>query len=385
MADGSKRPSAKGSKCKGQKVKVGTQQKVPSCCTICGDAIEEASEKSVGEDAVFCDGQCQAWIHRRCAGLSTSRFSVVRGSKEPFFCPHCRLETNEKEIHSLKCCLTTLSSEITDMQKQLSTMSLAATKTTCNSSTSSNPPNSELRKEFTRIQKETSELKDSVKSLSDELARKANAGNDREKAQRQTETVSDLLRTQQKILEAHERELRRNNLVMVGVEESEKIDLEVAKSVLLDKLGVDADIIETKRLGKKSERRRPLLIKLPDHASKICILKLRTKLKGSGIFINEDYTPNQRKGMSRLLTKMRAARSDGKHSYISKGVLFIENEKIDFLDSDRQPEHVIQPTSNIQIPKSTTDSREKPVSDTPPSNASTNNPYDLPHHTPHTD
>jgi hypothetical protein len=203
-------------------------------------------------------------------------------------------------------------------------MSLAATKTTCNTSTSSNLPNSELRKEFTRIQNETSELKDSVKSLSDELARKANAGNDREKAHCQTETVSDLLRTQQKILEAHERELRRNNLVMVGVEESEKIDLEVAKSVLLDKLGVDADIIETKRLGKKSKRRRPLLIKLPDHASKIRILKLRTKLKGSGIFINEDYTPNQRKGMSRLLTKMRAARSDGKHSYISKGVLFIE-------------------------------------------------------------
>ena len=53
MADSSNRPNAKGPKSKGQKVKADTQQKVPLCCTICEDATEEASENSVGEDAVF--------------------------------------------------------------------------------------------------------------------------------------------------------------------------------------------------------------------------------------------------------------------------------------------------------------------------------------------
>lgn len=160
--------------------------------------------------------------------------------------------------------MTTLSSEITDVKKQLSTMSQAVTETTRKTSTSSNPPNNELHKEVTRIQNETSELKNSVKSLSDELAKKTVASGVQE-----VPNVSETLKAQQKILEMHERELRRNNLVVVGIEESEKNDLEVTKSLLSDKLAADVDTVETKRLGKKNGRHRPILIKLPDNAQRL--------------------------------------------------------------------------------------------------------------------
>ena len=44
---------------------------------IFDDVIEDCSSKVKGQDAVFCDGHCNTWLHRDCAGLSKTAFKKV--------------------------------------------------------------------------------------------------------------------------------------------------------------------------------------------------------------------------------------------------------------------------------------------------------------------
>ena len=105
MAEGGK--SAR----KGRKQKQSTDHKLPrtsdrkanqAICAICEEEIIDASSQTTGEDAIYCDGHCKSWIHRRCAGLSTANFTVVSQSKDPYFCPHCRLETAVEKLAQLE-------------------------------------------------------------------------------------------------------------------------------------------------------------------------------------------------------------------------------------------------------------------------------------------
>lgn len=92
-------------------------------CPICEEAVKDPSAESVGDDGVFCDGECQEWLHRRCANLSMSRFKAVRQSADPFLCPQCRLANQEKEIQSLKHSLDYLTSELASMKDTMTSFS----------------------------------------------------------------------------------------------------------------------------------------------------------------------------------------------------------------------------------------------------------------------
>ena len=56
----------------------------PAICPICDTAIQEnAAEdtQSSGDEAVFCEGKCEAWFHRKCAGLSKTAFIMASESE----------------------------------------------------------------------------------------------------------------------------------------------------------------------------------------------------------------------------------------------------------------------------------------------------------------
>ena len=46
-------------------------------------------ELNEGEDAIFCEGECQIWLHRKCVGLTKNAFTLISSSKEPYLCPYC--------------------------------------------------------------------------------------------------------------------------------------------------------------------------------------------------------------------------------------------------------------------------------------------------------
>ncbi len=74
-----------------------------STCLVCSATIDDSSE-----DSVFCDGSCQGWIHRRCAGLPKAGFKSLSESDVPFFCAMC----SSVKIHQLLQSVSDLQSEI---------------------------------------------------------------------------------------------------------------------------------------------------------------------------------------------------------------------------------------------------------------------------------
>ena len=93
-------------------------------CSVCLEEIVEPNGKKEGQDAIYCDGVCQAWLHRKCAGLPKDRFKLVSESNDRFYCPHCRLELQRDEISHLKVAVAELSSELTKLRNTLATHSL---------------------------------------------------------------------------------------------------------------------------------------------------------------------------------------------------------------------------------------------------------------------
>ena len=62
------------------------QSQSRATCPICLDNIVDPSPEHDGEDSIYCDGICQEWLHRRCAGLSVAAFKAINKDPEsPFF------------------------------------------------------------------------------------------------------------------------------------------------------------------------------------------------------------------------------------------------------------------------------------------------------------
>ena len=90
---------------------VGTNENEINKCLVCEDVILEASENEEGHEAVYCEGDCQGWIHRRCAGLTRPAFDNLSESI-PYLCPYCTFTKQYKEICTLKETIKTLSNKL---------------------------------------------------------------------------------------------------------------------------------------------------------------------------------------------------------------------------------------------------------------------------------
>ena len=81
-------------------------------CPICEDPVLDAKGHKKGQDAIFCDGTCQSWLHRRCAGLSRTAFQTKVSCNKEFYCPSCRLINLETLVADMQKELTMLKSVV---------------------------------------------------------------------------------------------------------------------------------------------------------------------------------------------------------------------------------------------------------------------------------
>lgn len=130
-----------------------------------------------------------------------------------------------------------------------------------------------------------------------------------------------------------EREIRRKNIVIRGVEDKDKEKGEETMCemiTVIQKLGVQInkeEIDEVKRIGSyKEDRQRPILAKLTSGNKKWEILNNTTKLKGTNIWIDEDYTKETMEERKRLIPIMKEAREQGHRAYLKHNKLVIDNE-----------------------------------------------------------
>lgn len=125
-------------------------------CCICEDVIALPSESVEGDDALFCEGFCQAWCHRKCIGFSNQLFKVLCESDDPFLCLYCSLACYQKEIFSLSKQVKSLTSEVALLKNQ---EPMAIAKEVENSHTivssveqsSSSPPNPPPSQDISKI------------------------------------------------------------------------------------------------------------------------------------------------------------------------------------------------------------------------------------------
>ena len=225
-------------------------------CCVCCQPIKKGRD-----ELLFCDGDCKQWLHRYCAGVSTSCFKAISEKGDPFYCYACCLSRHRREIDALKDSVELLKGEIADLKSSPSATSQAQP-----------PISSDSDLNFAPRTKIAHDLED---------------------------------RSQQ----------RKYNVVLYGIDEcpngtskSQRLEREVgsAVSVLsgLDKSITPHSIKDIFRLGKYSNVRkhpRPLLIKFIRVADASSILSKRGSSHGSRIVIKPDMSPTERKSESLLL------------------------------------------------------------------------------------
>jgi len=91
----------------------------------CEEPILESGEHCVEDEAVFCEGVCQGWLHRKCAGLT--RLSLGELDTQ-YLCTHCAMESQGKEISKLTDTIKGLSTAITTLTETIISLQATVTK-----------------------------------------------------------------------------------------------------------------------------------------------------------------------------------------------------------------------------------------------------------------
>jgi len=158
-----------------------------------------------------------------------------------------------------------------------------------------------------------------------------------------------------------ERELRKRNLVIFGLEETEneQLDMKIC-TFFLQKMDLgfqSSDIDFVRRMGKRVEsRRRPIILGFVTLNSKLKVLKKVHMLKGVEVSISQDYPKEVINTRKLLHPQMMEARKAGKYAIIKYDKLIIKesnnnavNRKRMMSASPQQQDHpVSQPTKTYK-------------------------------------
>ena len=229
---------------------------------------------------MYCDGHCDTWLHRGCAGLSKLALKEVANSSDPFYCTRCCLSKHKEELETLRTIVTKLTSELVSVRSTLSEVAGKVTPTR-------------------------------VSSLDVPHASGPSNG----------DSPSDPVPSTQKQYSSS----RKFNIVLHGLAECPKdtprharltSDFSKTSSLLR---GIDPDsqsppcVRDCRRLGKYNASRirpRPVLVTLSSTAEVNNILFNRRNLT-SPEFIKPDLSPADRKIQSLLLTERRKLLDSG--------------------------------------------------------------------------
>jgi len=123
--DGSSTPqtlptSGKRPRSKDDSSQVGKKTKGTCVCPVCDEVIKEPTKNKKDDEAIYCEGSCEAWLHHRCAGILSPNFAEFQNDDEVFFCPHYQLKAYKAELEALKSTVHSLSAAITKLEEKLS-------------------------------------------------------------------------------------------------------------------------------------------------------------------------------------------------------------------------------------------------------------------------
>lgn len=141
--------------------------------------------------------------------------------------------------------------------------------------------------------------------------------------QSQVNTQAEIIKKQQRFLEAIDRKERECNLVILGVPDGlESLDGATSDNEKIRKvwetLGVSNEVCSLRRLGSENtasqqDRKRPILVTLPSRNCRDAVLEKAKRLKTSGdnysrIYVKKDTHPSVREEWRRLRNAEKAER-----------------------------------------------------------------------------
>ena len=78
------------------------------------------------DEALLCEGTCDRWLHRYCAGVTETQYEVLQDSPLPFLCSICSqlkqaavIKDMQEKIDSLTAEVIELRSNVTDLRTEL--------------------------------------------------------------------------------------------------------------------------------------------------------------------------------------------------------------------------------------------------------------------------
>ena len=91
------------------------------CCICCQPIV-------IGKDeALFCVGKCQQWLHRYCASVSVKCYKAFIDDNHSYLCPCCYCESQEERITELASTVEAMRLEIAQLKRALATAQATAT------------------------------------------------------------------------------------------------------------------------------------------------------------------------------------------------------------------------------------------------------------------
>jgi len=92
-------------------------------CSICCQVVSDKDE------ALFCAGKCQQWLHRYCGSVPEQQYKAISNSKCSFLCPCCDREHQQEEIIELRSTVEAMKMEMAQLKESLATLSAVHTET----------------------------------------------------------------------------------------------------------------------------------------------------------------------------------------------------------------------------------------------------------------
>lgn len=139
---------------------------------------------------------------------------------------------------------------------------------------------------------------------------------------------------QEERLEHLEREIRKNNIIIKGIQDKENEHYQETQKhiqTIMQKLGVEVDldvnIEEIRRVGRYTiSRNRPILVKLIRYDKTLEILRKSKALKGTNVWIEKDYSKKVQEERKALIPQLKEARQKGYMAYLKHNVLVVNKE-----------------------------------------------------------
>lgn len=148
------------------------------------------------------------------------------------------------------------------------------------------------------IKEELKEIRQEIKKNSITIAEiEALQRNIQEKEMKWMEDKEELERKVQSLgrrLEEQERKRRSNNIIIKGLQIDEGKPKEIVKNFLRTELDINCPIRSTVVI-KKFQSGSIIKVELEDITDKELVMKNKSKLKGKKVYIDSDYTPEERK------------------------------------------------------------------------------------------